>query len=290
MENHDRTYEIHEVAELTGLEPARLRAWERRYSAVRPVRLPNRYRAYSAAQVALLRAFGRLIESGARIGDLVDLPQNVVLERAEAIRLDGSPLGPLVDALRMLDRMSLQEQVTRLIAEKGLRRFSEEIVLPLAQVVGDLWAVGRLTVAAEHMASEVVVHALKGSLQLSPGVEPVLLAACLPGERHEWGFLATLAQVREQGWRVHYLGPDLPLRDVIDAAWTVRPACVALTATGADNLAKTLTELRRLGSKLPPGTIMLIGGEGVRPYARHLREAGFRIGQEALPDAVRGEE
>ena len=37
----ERTYEIHEVAELTGLAPARLRAWERRYEVVRHRRMPN---------------------------------------------------------------------------------------------------------------------------------------------------------------------------------------------------------------------------------------------------------
>jgi DNA-binding transcriptional MerR regulator len=63
----DRTYEIHEVAELTGLAAARLRAWERRYEVVRPRRMANGYRAYTADQVALLRAYARLIESGERL-------------------------------------------------------------------------------------------------------------------------------------------------------------------------------------------------------------------------------
>lgn len=284
IQKHDRTYEIHEVSALTGLEPARLRAWERRYSAVRPTRLANRYRVYSAEQVALLRAFARLIAEGARIGALVDLSPNVVLERAEATSLEGSPLGPLVTAIRALDRVSLQERVKRLVAELGRGRFSEEIVLPLSQLVGDLWAVGRLTIASEHMATEVVLGALKQQLQLTSGIEPVVLAACLEGEQHEWGVLATLAQLCERGWRAHYLGPDLPLREVIEAAWTVQPACVALTSSAADNLASRLSELRRFRSKLPPGTMMLIGGEGIRPHARHLREAGFRMDVSVLPD------
>jgi len=38
----NRTYQIHEVAELTGLAAARLRAWERRYAFVRPSRQANR--------------------------------------------------------------------------------------------------------------------------------------------------------------------------------------------------------------------------------------------------------
>ena len=52
----DRPYEINDVARLTGLSTARLRAWERRYEVVRPVRQPNGYRAYTGEQVALLRA------------------------------------------------------------------------------------------------------------------------------------------------------------------------------------------------------------------------------------------
>ena len=71
----ERTYEIHEVAELTGLAAPRLRVWERRYEVVRPRRHPNGYRAYTADQVALLRAFARLIASGERIGDLATRPR-----------------------------------------------------------------------------------------------------------------------------------------------------------------------------------------------------------------------
>src|SRR3954462_4670297 len=86
-----RTYEIHEVAELTGLAAARLRAWERRYEVVRPRRLPHGYRAYSRDQVALLRAFARLIDGGERIGGLAARPREDVLAQADARLLDGSP-------------------------------------------------------------------------------------------------------------------------------------------------------------------------------------------------------
>ena len=78
----DRTYEIHEVAELTGLAAARLRAWERRYEVVCPRRISNGYRAYSADQVALLRAFACLIEGGERIGDLGKFPSDEEILRA----------------------------------------------------------------------------------------------------------------------------------------------------------------------------------------------------------------
>jgi len=92
MATLERAYEIQEVAELTGLSSARLRAWERRHELVRPRRMPNGYRAYTADQVALLRAYARLTEAGERIGELAQEPVETVLARAEHRELDGTPL------------------------------------------------------------------------------------------------------------------------------------------------------------------------------------------------------
>jgi hypothetical protein len=38
------------------------------------------------------------------------------------------------------------------------------------------------------------------------------------------GLLGTLTLVQEQGWRIHYLdlGPDLPVEEVLEAAWRLR--------------------------------------------------------------------
>ena len=116
-----RTYEIHEVAELTGLAAARLRAWERRYEVVRPRRMPNGYRSYSSDQVALLRAFAHLIEGGERIGELAAQPREQVLARARSRELDGSPRGALLDAIRELDRERLETLVAGQLALRGLR-------------------------------------------------------------------------------------------------------------------------------------------------------------------------
>ncbi len=277
-----RTYEINEVAKLTGLEPARLRAWERRYAIVRPQRLANGYRAYTAEQVALLRAYARLIERGERIGDLAQQPIAEVLARAEERDLDGSPQGALLDAVKAFDRDRLEALVAQQLALRGLRAFAHDVVLPLAQEVGDLWALGKIPIAAEHLASEVVLHALKGGLRMSRAAGPLCVAACLPGERHEWGFLCVLADVQEQGWRIHYLGPDLPLDDVVEAAWKLRADAVALTASTRAIIEPQLPALAQLPGRLPPRTLAVLGGGGVEPYERVLRTYGFRVGLDAF--------
>jgi DNA-binding transcriptional MerR regulator len=273
----ERTYEIQEVAELTGLSTARLRAWERRYDVVRPERQENGYRAYTAAQVALLRAFARLVRAGERIGDLAAQPRDEVIARAEVAVGDASPLSPFIEAVRGYDRTRLEELVADRLRHLGLQRFATELVLPLATQVGDLWSLGKLPIASEHLASEVVVHALKGALSETPGDGPLLIASALPGERHEWGLLATLAQAREAGWRVQYLGPDLPLDDVIQAAWTLRPAVVALSASNVELLERSLPDLNHFVSRLPPGVRAVIGGRGTASAGNNLLRHGFEM-------------
>lgn len=282
----DRTYEIHEVAELTGLAPARLRAWERRYEVVRPQRMSNGYRAYSADQVALLRAYARLIDGGERIGDLAARSREDVLAQAEARALDGSPQAALLEAVRAFDRERLEGLVAQQLALRGLRAFAEEVVLPLAQSVGDLWALGKIPIAAEHLASEVVLHALKGGLRMSRGTGPLVVCGCLSGERHEWGFLATLAVLQEDGWRIHYLGADLPVEEVIEAAWQLSPRCVAFSSSDPSVVRANLPALAAVTGKLPPHTIAAIGGGGVEAHARVLRGYGFKIGLEAFTKAT----
>lgn len=270
-----RTYEIHEVAELTGLQAARLRVWERRYALVRPERQANGYRAYSAEQVALLRAYARLIAGGERIGDLVNEPAEAVVARAEGRDPAASPHAALLDAVKALDRDRLDALVAQQLALRSLRDFAESVVVPLARDIGDLWALGRLPAVAEHLATEVIVPALKGGLRGGSG--KLLLAACLPGERHEWGILASLAGPRERGWRVVFLGADLPLGELAEAAWSMSPAAVAVSSADPLLVQSQLHALGALAVKLPPDTRILAGGAGMPPHERLLHTHGYRF-------------
>ena len=290
----ERTYEINEVAKLTGLAPARLRAWERRHAVVAPARMPNGYRAYTAEQVAMLRAFARLIDAGERIGDLADEGIEEVLSRAQQFDVSESTHGELLEAVVAYDRDRLEHLVEEEISARGLSGFAREVVLPLAVEVGDLWALGKIPIAVEHLASEVVVHALKGGLRASRGSGPVCVAALLPHERHEWGFLCCLADVQEMGWQIHYLGADLPPDEIVEAAWKRRAHAVALSASDPANVEPLLTSLAQVPDRLPPRTFAVIGGSGVEGHTRFLTSYGFRVGLEsfafegveALRDAV----
>jgi DNA-binding transcriptional MerR regulator/methanogenic corrinoid protein MtbC1 len=59
-----RVYTIGHAARLTGVPSATIRAWERRYGLVRPVRSDGGYRLYDEQGLQLLRAMGALVAGG----------------------------------------------------------------------------------------------------------------------------------------------------------------------------------------------------------------------------------
>ncbi len=280
-------YAIGEVTRLTGLGAERLRAWERRYEAVRPVRQPNGYRLYSAAQVALLRAYARLIDAGGiRISELAELPREEVIERATKAAAGGDPVLDLLGLAESLDRAGLTARLDQEISRLGLAGFTEQLAWPFATLLGDRWAAGKVSVGVEHLASDVVIPAYKQRLGSRAGEGPLVLGATLPGERHEWGILGVLALLEARGFRVEYLGPDLPFQDAVDAAWKLRPAFLGLSISDRDLLRSHFRTVRKLGEAMPPETVLVFGGQGAERNRRRLKGWGYGVGLDAVRTEV----
>ena len=66
-------YPIQIVAKQTGLTPATLRAWEKRYSAIVPDRTESGRRLYSEELLGRLKLLSRLVREGYRISDIAHL-------------------------------------------------------------------------------------------------------------------------------------------------------------------------------------------------------------------------
>src|SRR5512144_2975755 len=61
---------IRTVSSLTGVNPVTLRAWERRYGLIKPVRTPKGHRRYTMADVELINQVVALLEGGMSIGQV----------------------------------------------------------------------------------------------------------------------------------------------------------------------------------------------------------------------------
>ena len=129
------------------------------------------------------------------------------------------------------------ERTIREAIELGLQEavIQEHVITPVMRLVGDLWAAGELTVADEHLATEISIRVL--ALQREAfraahrrATERVLLAAP-QGERHVVGLNMTGSLLVHAGYDVRMLGADVPLEDLAGAVERHRPVVVGLTAT-----------------------------------------------------------
>lgn len=103
------------------------------------------------------------------------------------------------------------------LAEQGRAVAFDGLLRDAMRLVGERWSSGRWTVAEEHLASQTLLRALE-RIRPPQGPEsrvgPLAVLAGVAGEHHGFG-LACLDQVlRDDGWSVANLGPDVPPADL----------------------------------------------------------------------------
>lgn len=264
-------YRIKTVAELVGISKGTLLAWERRYSFVVPERAENGYREYTEADVERLRRIKRLVEEGYKISEAISLTQDAAAPLASAPSTigQGGGLGPLqrelLEALARYDLTTATALNERLAGLSYLQRI-EQIFMPILLEVGERWAEGSLSIAQEHFASEFCREQLASmlvSLGYGPKDGPTAICATYPGERHELALLSLAVRLALTGYRVRYLGADLPLKDLCDAARELSPRLVLVSVTMPVRQAELEAYVRTLRGSCPPQTRVTVGGPGV---------------------------
>lgn len=233
MASDDRSLlRIGELSRRSGASPELLRAWERRYGLLRPVRSPGGLRLYSLDDLERVRRMRRHLADGLAAAEAAAL----------AVRDDAPAVAPalvdaaasraeLASALAGFDEGRAQAELDRLFAAATLDTVLTDVVLPYLRELGERWARGEASVAQEHFASSLLRGRLLGLARgWGRGLGPRALLACLPGERHELGLLAFGLALRGRGWRIAYLGPDTPLETVAETARSLAPELVVLTA------------------------------------------------------------
>jgi MerR family transcriptional regulator, light-induced transcriptional regulator len=146
--------------------------------------------------------------------------------------------------------------------------------------IGDDWHAGRSTIAHEHLAAstihDILVEAMRGMARGSSAATVVV--ATPTGERHAIGAALVGAAAASDGWRVVYLGPDLPASEIAAAAAVTKARVVALSTIYVLDRERTLGELRVLRALVPPGVVIVVGGGGAEGLERELRELGIIVG------------
>ncbi len=277
-------YTIKQAAARSGLSVPVLRAWERRYGVVAPVRTPSGYRLYDEPAVTRLRTMRALIEQGwspssaaaalvagtAPDVDVDDAGRPVgraAVEIDVATGVDGQSealRSDFVDAAAALDADGVERTLDRMFAGGSYEAIVERDILPALRALGDAWAAGRVDIAAEHAASHAVGRRLSAAFQAAGRPTPAegaVLVGLPPGAHHELGALAFAVAARRAGLPVLYLGPDLPVDDWVATARRVHARAAVVGAVAQSDGAAALDVARALIDGVP-GIIVAFGGSG----------------------------
>lgn len=130
------------------------------------------------------------------------------------------------------------------------------------RIVGERWASGRWTVSEEHLATQTLARVLTSVAPQDSQAErlgPQAVLAGVAGEEHAIGLILLDHLLREGGWSVAQLGPNVPVDDLVRFAAKFGARLVALTASHADRtetLHDTIVALRAL----PSAPSIMVGG------------------------------
>lgn len=284
-------YRIRAVSELTGVSTATLRAWERRYGVPTPSRTASAYRLYGDEDVALIAQMRDLVESGV-----------APAEAARALRdhaagaVDVSPDADayqvaserIVDAVHRFDIEALRQEITRALALGPAIAIFERTLAPALVRVGHMWLEGRITVAQEHLLSNILLGRVS---QLTELLQPVdasrrVALACLQTEEHVIGLYGVALHFAAWGYRAIFLGPRTPPDAIARVVQEIHVDAVALSVTMPlpAGQARSLVDAYADACR---GTVWLVGGQSAQELRPFVEARGGIIGDAPFPDIRR---
>jgi DNA-binding transcriptional MerR regulator len=254
---------IGELSRRLGVSADRLRAWERRYGLLRPVRTSGGFRLYSGDDERRVRAMQRHLAEGLSAAEAAMAVLAAGGAGAGSRPADAADLRrELGEALAALDAIRAHEVVDRMLADLGSDDAMRAVIFPFLHDLGDRWARAEIRVDQEHFASNLLQGRLLALLRATTdGDGPMALLACPPGEFHTLGLVGFGVALRNRGWRITYLGADSPIADVREASADVDPTVVVVSAAMPSHFLEVQDELRELALDVR----LALAGAGASP-------------------------
>jgi hypothetical protein len=270
------------VTRRTGLSADVVRAWEKRYHVVTPVRSPNGRRLYSDTDITRLRLLAQATLTGRSIGQVAALPTAELAalvgegDRAASLSSNGAHddttpsstpaardlMEESLDAIGRYDGIALDLLLRRATMALSADTFLDALVVPLVGRLGVQVGDGTLRPSHRHLAHAVLRRVLDHvvATATAPLDSHDLVVSTPSGQAQELGALVVAATAAAEGWRVTYVGPGVPAEDIVETAQHLGARAVALSLGVAPGDREVARELRRLRALLPPGVDILVDG------------------------------
>lgn len=268
------TYSVSQTETLTGIKAHTLRIWERRYNFLNPLRTETNIRYYSDAQLRTLLNITILLNNGYRISkidaiseaEMHDLVTEILANPSDAAT---DEINALVICMLDMNELDFNKIYQRQINRKGLLLTVTEILYPFLAHVGVLWGINKLIPAQEHFITNLIRQKIIAAIDMLP-VEKEncssIILFLLEGDDHEIGLLLAYFIAKDLGWKVYYLGQNVPAENITEVI-TMTNSQLALSMFVAPRPEKTDIFLQRMMRESP--VPLLVSGRAVNFKTRY---------------------
>ncbi len=242
-------FPIRTVSALTGVNSVTLRAWERRYNLITPIRTPSGHRLYSQEDIDKINKAIGLLEKGMSIsqaGQIINNQLKIPEGIQDSTEIWKSYRERIMEAVMVFDEVLLDEIYQQALSFHPVQTVTRMLIIPSLRELGTRWKYAEGGVAEEHFFSVFLRNKLGARFhhRSRNNTGPKLLGACLPHETHETGLLLFALAADEQNYRQVLLGASMPLQELPVAAKRANADAIVLSG-------KTEPPLRVLETELP---------------------------------------
>lgn len=247
------SYSMSQVEILTGINAHTLRAWERRYTFLVPERSESNIRSYSDSQLKTLLNMGILVRNGYRISKLDKMDSNEIHRLVQEILTTHSEentdrINGLVLSMLEMDEHAFNKIFSISVIDSGLIPTITELIYPFLNLVGGLWTTNKIVPAQEHFISNLIRQKIVAAIDGLPSPEEEakrIILFLLEGESHELGLLLSSYIAKKLGWKVYYLGQNVPSGNIKEVIPSIQPDLLMtmIITPRSQNIPQIITEL-----------------------------------------------
>lgn len=213
-----------QVEILTGIKSHTLRIWERRYDFLKPQRTETNIRYYTDAEVRRLLNVSILINNGYKVSKINKLNEDelhtvvVELNSHSSAKFDDD-INRLALCMIEMNEDSFNAIFQRHVTRNGLLSTVLNLIYPFLDHVGILWMANKTIPAQEHFMSNLIRQKIVTAIDMIPVAkdDAKKIIMFLPeNDSHEIALLLANYIAKDLGFKVMYLGQNVPLENIVD--------------------------------------------------------------------------
>lgn len=260
-------YSIKDLERITGVKAHTIRIWEKRYGIVEPARTESNIRLYCDLELKKLMNISILLRHGYKISKVAEFSQDELAKKVMEVSLvtNGydSQIESLVVAMIEMDEAKFEKILNMSIIKEGFENSVYKVLYPFFERVGVLWQAGSINPAHEHFITNLVkqkIYVAIDSIPVPTGTDVKKFLLFLPEwELHELGLLIYDYMIKSRGFKVIYLGQNVPEEDVYAVTDFLEPDYFLISFSNAIEKSKLESYLDRLSKRYPQKKIFITG-------------------------------